>query len=282
MQLCDLVGLDSTKLTEQDLQRNVFSDGGICSNFPIHFFDSWLPTRPTFGVNLTSQLAEGEPGANITETIKERSSVVAQLTEFDASAETPDAACYGRDVYLPRPDETIPPQWVPVEGLGQFLENIFRTAQNYRDNMQAMLPSYRERIVQIRLTDSEGGLNLNMDAETIERVVKKGGEAGDKLVRYFKMDQHQWVRFRVLMKQMEASLNNMNRVMRDCEFYMKVIGNPPLPKDFPYPRTDQWCLDARQQLLQMGDVVAALKPERLFAEETYPLPEPVLRVMPEI
>src|SRR5439155_18415880 len=25
-----------------DLQRNWFSDGGISSNFPIHFFDAWL------------------------------------------------------------------------------------------------------------------------------------------------------------------------------------------------------------------------------------------------
>ena len=30
----------------------LFSDGGISSNFPIHFFDSILPRRPTFGVAL--------------------------------------------------------------------------------------------------------------------------------------------------------------------------------------------------------------------------------------
>ena len=34
------------ELHEDDLQRNLFSDGGICSNFPIHFFDAWLPKRP--------------------------------------------------------------------------------------------------------------------------------------------------------------------------------------------------------------------------------------------
>jgi hypothetical protein len=28
-------------------------DGGICSNFPIHLFDTWLPERPTFGFKLT-------------------------------------------------------------------------------------------------------------------------------------------------------------------------------------------------------------------------------------
>ena len=30
-----------------------FSDGGICSNFPIHFFDSPIPQWPTFGINLS-------------------------------------------------------------------------------------------------------------------------------------------------------------------------------------------------------------------------------------
>jgi hypothetical protein len=30
-----------------------FSDGGICSNFPVHFFDSMLPSRPTYGFDLT-------------------------------------------------------------------------------------------------------------------------------------------------------------------------------------------------------------------------------------
>lgn len=41
------------KLKQQDLQQHVFSDGGISSNFPIHVFDAWLPTHPTFDINLT-------------------------------------------------------------------------------------------------------------------------------------------------------------------------------------------------------------------------------------
>jgi hypothetical protein len=37
------------QLTPDDLQPNWFSDGGISSNFPIHFFDRWLPDHHTFG-----------------------------------------------------------------------------------------------------------------------------------------------------------------------------------------------------------------------------------------
>src|SRR5207248_6307519 len=30
-----------------------FSDGGLSSNFPIHFFDAWMPRRPTFALSFT-------------------------------------------------------------------------------------------------------------------------------------------------------------------------------------------------------------------------------------
>jgi predicted acylesterase/phospholipase RssA len=279
-------GEDARRLRPEDLQRNWFSDGGICSNFPIQFFDAFLPTRPTFGVNLTSQLAEGTRGEEVTEKIKERSSVVAQpagaaARPDDRGRGAPESARDSNDVYLPHADETIPPQWVPLEGLGAFLESIFRTAQNYRDNMQAMLPSYRERIVQIRLTDEEGGLNLNMDEATIRRVVKKGEEAGQLLLTDFDMPAHEWTRFRVLMKQVEARLKEMVRTLDTYPFYMNTLANPPLNPDFPFQRDPGWLGHAHEQLSALIALVESQRPPDLFAGDP-PLPEPVLRVTPEI
>lgn len=47
---------------EHDEQRRPeivwFSDGGICSNFPLHLFDSPLPKWPTFGINLRDLRAD--------------------------------------------------------------------------------------------------------------------------------------------------------------------------------------------------------------------------------
>src|SRR5262245_50209144 len=40
------------------LRRVWFSDGGLTSNFPIHFFDSPIPSRPTFCLNLVDFDAE--------------------------------------------------------------------------------------------------------------------------------------------------------------------------------------------------------------------------------
>src|SRR5579863_4811469 len=37
-----------------------FSDGGVCSNFPLHLFDSPLPRWPTFGINLRDVRADRE------------------------------------------------------------------------------------------------------------------------------------------------------------------------------------------------------------------------------
>jgi hypothetical protein len=43
------IGYDEPRRPE----RVWFSDGGICSNFPIHLFDNLLPRWPTFGINLS-------------------------------------------------------------------------------------------------------------------------------------------------------------------------------------------------------------------------------------
>lgn len=43
-----------------NIRRHWISDGGISSNFPIHFFDAWLPTRPTLGLLLRSVDPEAE------------------------------------------------------------------------------------------------------------------------------------------------------------------------------------------------------------------------------
>ena len=40
------------KAEQNKLRRCLFSDGGLSSNFPIHFFDKLLPNSPTFAISL--------------------------------------------------------------------------------------------------------------------------------------------------------------------------------------------------------------------------------------
>ena len=48
-------------------------------------------------------------------------------------------------------------EYTGFQGLGGFARAIFSSAQNYRDNTQSRLPSYRERVVQVRLNEDEAG-----------------------------------------------------------------------------------------------------------------------------
>jgi Patatin-like phospholipase len=271
-------------IDQESLKPSWFSDGGICSNFPIHFFDAWLPRRPTFGVNLTSQLAN-EPSqepSKIGEAVRRHSSYAAQQANVETHLDAKESAANNRDVYLPKPDSEVSPEWIPIPGLAKFFESIFRTAQNYRDNMQAMLPSYRERIVQIRLTDKEGGLNLDMPPEVIDSVFQKGQKAGEVLLDEFDFPQHQWVRFRVLMKQIEASLDQMDQVISKHQIYQGLASRQIDVRGYPYPCDTDWMGQAATRLQRMSEEIKSWMPPDLFTSaKNPPLPEPKLRVTPE-
>ena len=262
------------RFTKEDLHKNWFSDGGICSNFPIHFFDAWLPSRPTLGINLLTK----KPMATC-------------ILQDDPDAVVPKSA--SEDVFLLEANARPDPEWHAVEGLLQFGLTIFGTAQNYRDMLQASLPSYRERIAQIRLTPDEGGLHLKMNSTAIDDVSEKGEKAGKKILCTFKFKQHTWVRFLVLMAQLEKNvgtiedkLNEINNLLCD-----------PLPDSYPYQdtKTAQLPIEAQEHIRDLLTFIQAWKKYRLsqsmvkdrngypsFFRQNEPLPRPVLRVRPEI
>lgn len=230
-----------------DLQENWFSDGGICSNFPIHFFDQWLPTHPTFGINLTglpveafapeydrhpgsTAGAKGDPStasiqpgymsqiapeapmmplppANGAESFLRSALLGTKSSGADTELGTKPMPDPHARVLLPDAEQPLDPLWRPVESLTRFVWSMFDTAMNYRDTTQLMLPSYKERAVQIRLDGTrEGGLNLNMERKTVEKLQLYGREAGVLLRDQFDFDKHRWVRFRVLMGELERQI----------------------------------------------------------------------------
>lgn len=175
------------------LRRCLFSDGGISSNFPIHFFDAFLPSRPTFGISLTSYDAERHRGPDGREGPR-----VAMAAEGAALRHLPA---------------------VSPAGLGAFLMSILNTAKDWQDTLQTMLPGYAQRIVEVRLNDAEeGGMNLDMGPETIARLVGFGEEAGGLLVDRFapdetgaeRFDEHRWVRALSLAPALETALKQMS------------------------------------------------------------------------
>jgi predicted acylesterase/phospholipase RssA len=301
---------EKLRLTEEDLMLNWFSDGGISSNFPIQFFDAWLPVRPTFGIKLEAlppeALRDGGGRRRLVE--PEYISVVARDGDGDqgqeeAGLQAAAAPADGRDdddlrdaVYLPKANAPLVAKWTPLTkeptptgkgaplSLTKFVWSIFETAQNYRDNMQSALSSYRERIVQIRLRDDEGGLNLMMPGEVIDNVIKKGLLAGETLLTHFNFEHHQWVRFRVLMAQLEDNLMGMQEVLRDNNLYfdLEKLMSDQLNKEnrYPYARDEAWCKDALERVKRLREVVGEW--ERPVFGQGVPRPEPALRITPEI
>lgn len=136
------------------------SDGGICSNMPVHLFDRPLPSRPTYGISLAS-------GA----------------TEELSNEHDPDGMKYGhRNVW--RPIRTGAGANTPIGKIDtttDLLGEVLNTMQNWSDSSATRALGVRDRICTIRLRPGEGGMNLDMGSETILGLRPRGKAAGEDL-----------------------------------------------------------------------------------------------------
>jgi len=166
---------------DKPARRLLFSDGGLSSNFPIHFFDSLFPTRPTFGIS---------------------------LDEFNEDNPT-------RRVYLPMPARDGQELSIgQIPGVASFTMALVNAAKDWQDQLRTVLPGYRERVAHVYLKSDEGGLNLKMPPERIDTLLTLGLRAGHLMTatpasesgvsaaatqdndRYpFDFDDHRWRRF---------------------------------------------------------------------------------------
>lgn len=175
------------------LRRCLFSDGGLSSNFPIHFFDRLMPNSPTFAITLDDY-------------DKDRNRDEVWL---------PSTAGSGSKLPV-----------LPFEGLGGFVMRLLSSAKDWQDNLQSTLPGYRERIAHVVLTSDEGGLNLAMSEATIRKLADRGRKAGIKLRDDFDLDEHRWRRFLVAMARMEETLDEV------ASAYDGLPGGPEAFRDF--------------------------------------------------
>lgn len=235
------------------LRRCLFSDGGLSSNFPIHFFDSLLPNRPTFAIS---------------------------LDEYDARRSKD-----GDNVWMPGPARSghlLP--IIPIEGVGGFLMRLLDSAKDWQDNLQSVLPGYRERIVHIGLNPNEGGLNLTMDKGLIDTLAGVGQRAGEKLCIDFRMDAHRWRRFLVAMARVEETLD---------EVASAYAGGPHSLESFQsflkrYPGVATEYRQGKKQaaaMLSRGEVLSKLgldwRSEPTIRRGRIPKPETNLRITPK-
>jgi predicted acylesterase/phospholipase RssA len=230
-----------------------FSDGGITSNFPVHFFDALLPTRPTFAINLG-------PGEHL------------------------DPSDQRQNIVVPtRAGSGILPRWTHINGVVDFGRAILDTMQNWSDNNQARMPGYRDRIISVLHTKDEGGLNLDMEPGTITDLSARGETAAIEFLR-FDLAQHRWTRYRSSMAVLErttaAYLKSYNTVVDGIPSYSDMIDDPPRSYSSDWTRPKAAFARARTEgLLE----VAEGWPDQThsFAKDE-PSPAPILRVTPDV
>ncbi len=239
-----------------------FSDGGISSNMPLHFFDAALPGRPTFAVNLKGEHPRFpiDPGLPASE----QAGRVYLATNNGAGQAQHWAA--------PRDDKPA--------GLFSFLGEIVQTMQNWRDQIQFPYPGYRDRIVQISQRDDEGGLNLNMPPEHIERLADAGDFAAEVLARQFDAARgpgwanHKDIRLRSFLALVEELVRS--RSLQDLSWDQVVQGVDAQVYNAPERAM------ALQVLATMRDLGQAFEQRGVSVSREAPRPRPQLRISPRI
>ncbi|MEP7041600.1 MAG: hypothetical protein ABI843_00970 [Dokdonella sp.] len=254
-----------------------FSDGGICSNFPIHYFDALVPSRPSFGINL----------------------VDARFVAEDAS----DPAGF---IWMPDHNGSgMSSQVVDIEPRGPsvsgFLRAIVTTMQGWSDSTQLAIPGYRDRVVAVRLRAEEGGLNLRMAPALIGRLAARGEAAAQLLLGHYAhrdpphgsatgWRNHRWLRYRVAMRVLGEALEDL----RDGEAatcagdaaLVPMHADPP-SYDFRSEQQRAAALAAYRELLALAGRFAQVREELSYAIFDHdphdgPRPRPELRVRPPL
>ncbi len=262
------------------LGRCWFSDGGLASNLPIHFFDAPLPAWPTVAVDLMAAgpghpLAEA-PADNVFLPKTNVSGILEGRNRFDEAA----------------------------SGLGRltgFVGSLLSVMQNWRDESLSRLPGQRDRIAHVVLGESEGGLNLEMPPDAVHQLAERGRWAGIKLRHRFggadapadgltdklSWDNHRWVRFAEALPALQDLLAAFARVHDQKNpgerTYEELIAHPPAYAKYRNPAQKHRLTEMTGKLAEFGREMAAIaddKHENFHLGEPHPPGE--LKVRPRI
>jgi predicted acylesterase/phospholipase RssA len=255
-----------------------FSDGGICSNFPVHFFDATLPSRPTFGIDLADDRFVRKNPRDPEDFVW-----MPDHNGSGASSEVVDIEKKGRASVL------------------GFLAAIVKTMQGWSDSTQLGAPGFRDRVVHVRLTRDEGGMNLRMHPDLIRRVAARGTEAARVLIAHYAhcdpppnivtgWRNHRWVRYRVAMRLIEQSLAGLaaaERETADTPAGILAMHDDPPSYRFGTVAQSDAAREAYRELLALAERYARTSEALGFAiferdAGDGPHPRPELRIRPRI
>src|SRR6476660_447651 len=301
-----LYAANVTRRNEQgkfELERCWFSDGGLTSNFPIHFFDAPLPSRPTFGINLVPETVA------IGDTTEEKNSVRGLRPGGEPLGESRQDRW--KNIYMPSTNTSgigSVARFSEFTTIVGFFSALFDTARNWNDTELMAMPGYRDRVVHVALAPDEGGLNLRMPAGIIARIAERGERAAELLAARFAFepkldpqngkkikltwDNHRWVRFRSFLAAFEDVARRFRVTWEDAgrqrpfRSYKELLGRSrnKEPTSYPMKRPTQLQF-VRETVNTLVDLVSGWSGDRTFdrgkssKEGRSPRPKPILRMM---
>lgn len=265
-------------VASRQFKRCWFSDGGICSNFPIHLFDSPLPLWPTFGIVLEDE-RKFHP-------IQENDA----LSPFRFFLPGNNAA--GRGETFARFDDA-------AKGgtrLFGFLASMLDTARNWQDRVLSRAPAVRDRVVRVYLKADEGGLNLNMPKDVLATLSAAGGEAARMLAGRFcpgstdamNFDNHRWMRMRNLTRVIEADMDSFHSAMiAQRAAWLQPAGKLIDTRTAGSEATGLGADPAQQEkirtlMAQLDQLSVTAASHKDLLRRDAPLRTPVLRIVPDI
>ena len=270
---------------QRKLRRCLLSDGGLCTNFPIHLFDAAHPRWPTFALLLDKRLRNYE-----------EQDVWLPPTHLQGRADN-----WQR--FVPGAEDDDKPERSLLRRLLGLAGGIVLTAKDWNDRVSGRLPQVRNRVIRLALRDGEGQLNLAMPRETILRMAHKyGTEAGCELVKAYAPDEagtkrawreHVYIRslieLRALHRHLRGYTQSVN-VSGSTEPLGKLLDKvPPLAAAHP-GTTDSHnpkLTDEQHRAIERAvRAVQTLEAELAACEPQLgpyePLPEPELRLRPPV
>jgi predicted acylesterase/phospholipase RssA len=244
--------------------RVLFSDGGICSNFPMHLFDSPLPSRPTFGVDL-GDFHEDHPGERVWLPATRKNS-------------------QGIETFIP-----VLSEQPGVAAVAGFFGSMMNTMQTWNDQLQLVMPGFRDRIVHISHSKKEGGLNLNMESAVIQTLATSGLDAARELVEAFvdgsehepnAWDNHRRVRMRLLLSAIDQQTRKLHQAMArtDAPTWREVLDEAK-PPSYPFHHEEDRAL-ANKVLYALDAVGREVEESGIDLGTGAPRPEPEWRGTP--
>jgi predicted acylesterase/phospholipase RssA len=246
------------------LGKCLFSDGAICSDFPIHLFDAAIPEWPTFGISLES--------------------------------------ADGPKVWLPEQDpQGLEEVWNPGVSLTDFASSLLDSATNWNDNASARMPGVRDRVVRLFLGKAQSGLDLRLGASRIMQLSREYGLPGAAaLVRRFightdtepaeGWREHRWIRFNTLLvalrervDALEAAAERarystpLSRQILEATRHRPLAGNDPGGGELSNPQAEDL-----ENLLEALEALESGFANAVNRQPYVPKPTPNLRIRPPL